>query len=54
MGGFQKLSKKPVNHHNLTLDTRLSEKTTIPTPAIFLLTHCGLVDLRNGPFLTPY
>ena len=37
MGDFSKLIKNTVNHHNLTDYTSLSEKTTILTPAIFLI-----------------
>ena len=37
MGDFSKLIKNTVNHHNLTHYTSLSEKTTILTPAIFLI-----------------
>ena len=37
MGDFSKLIKNTVNHHNLTDNTCLSEKTTILTPAIFLI-----------------
>ena len=47
MGDFQNSPKNAVIHRNLTDYTSLSEKTTILTPAIFLLTHRGPVDLRK-------
>ena len=37
MGDFSQLIKNTVNHHNLTDYTSLSEKTTILTPAIFVI-----------------
>ena len=47
MGDFSKLIKNTVNHHNLTDYTSLSEKTTMLTPAIFLINSSWPGDLRK-------